>query len=409
MAGANLTTLTNIMKNFYIGPIQDQFNNEILITQLLPMDAENLEGLKAVIPLHSARSGGIGSRGENIQLPSAGNQGYKQLEYDLKYHYARIQVSGPSISKTKSSAGAFAQALKEELTRIKDDVMLDFARQLYGPGTGVIATCGTTTASTTVTLSSAEALSKGFIYVGMVIDIGTTADAQAVAIGREVTDVDVANSQIVISGAAVTTSSSHRIYRSGNVSTATVYEMDAGLEKILPTAANTVGNLNAASAGNRIWDNLRDTTGGALSLSNLMVNWNKVNNAGGRSDQMAVLTTPGLVRRLFETDDFKTNVRFVNSETLRGGFEAITFNAGGGNLRLLADRLHPWGKLHFVHKKHFRLFSPADWDFLSRDGLTIRWVSDYDAFQAVLFRYANLGTDRRNTSLVMSGLTDTGF
>src|SRR4051812_14956837 len=115
MAGATLTTLSNIMKEYYLAPIQDQFNQEVLVTQLLQVDSENLEGLKAVIPLHTGRSGGIGSRAELVQLPTAGNQAYQRATYDLKYHYARIQVSGPSISKTKTDAGAFARALKEEL------------------------------------------------------------------------------------------------------------------------------------------------------------------------------------------------------------------------------------------------------------------------------------------------------
>ena len=405
--GESLSTLSNIMKEYYLGPIQDQFNNEILVTQLLKADAENLEGLKAVIPLHTGRSSGIGARPELGTLPSAGNQAYKRAEYNLKYHYARIQVSGPAISHTKSDAGAFARALKEELDRIKDDVMLDFARQLYGDGTGAIATIPTGVASATQTLSSSEAIDKGFLYVGMLVDIGTSANPDAAQ--REISDLDSAASTVTFT-ATVTPSNGDKIFRRGNVAdSSVVYEMDAGLSKLIATSANTVGNIDASAAGNRIWDNLRDTTGGAISLSNLMVNWNKAANAGLKADQTSVLTTPGIVRRLFETSDFKSNVRFVDSTTLRGGFEAVTFNAGGGALKLVADRLHPWGRVNFVPTKHFRLFSPADWDFLSRDGLTIRWVSDVDAFQAVLFRYANLGTDRRNTSLVMSGITDTGY
>lgn len=410
MAGANLSTLSNILKDYYLGPIQEQFNNEVLVTQLLKTTSENLEGLRAVIPLHTGRSGGIFSRAEGVQFGVAGNQGYQRATYDLKYHYARIQVTGPSISKTNSSSGAFAQALKEELNRIKDDLMIDWARQLYGDGTGQIAQCGTTTGSTTVTLASSEALLKGFIYVGMIIDIGDSGMATPVATSRTVTDVDTGAGTIVISGATVTTSASHFVYRAGNVDSVNgIQEMDAGLQKIIATAANTVGGLNSASAGLKFWDNLRDTSGGAISLDNLQINWNKLNNAGAKATDLVAITTPGLVRRLFATSDFKSNVRFVDSTTLTGGFESVSFNAGGGKITLAADRQAPFGKIHFVHGKHIRLFSPADWDFLSRDGLTIRWVADYDAFQAVLFRYANLGTDRRNTSMVMSGLTDTGF
>jgi hypothetical protein len=76
MAGATLTTLSNIMKNFYLGPVQTQFNNEILVNQLLGVSSENLVGLQAVLPLHTSRTGGIGSRGELETLPAAGNQSY---------------------------------------------------------------------------------------------------------------------------------------------------------------------------------------------------------------------------------------------------------------------------------------------------------------------------------------------
>lgn len=415
MAGANLSTLSAILKEFYLGPIQEQFNNEILIHQLLDTSGENLEGLKAVIPLHTGRSGGIFSRAEGVTLGAAGNQGYQRATYDLKYHYARIQVTGPSISKTKSDAGAFAQALKEELSRIKDDLAMDQARQLYGDGTGQIANFAVNTTVVTLNLaagSKSESLLKGFVYVGMNIDIGTAGMAAVIATGRTVTDIDTTTTDgtITISGANVTTDGTHFLFRAGNVdSTNGIQEMDTGLQKLISTAANTVGTLNAAGVGLKFWDNKRDTTGGAISLDNLQIDWNKSLNEGARADEVVVITTPGIVRRLFATADFKTNVRFVNSVTLAGGFEEVSFNAGSGTIKLNADRLAPFGKVFFVHKKHMRVFSPADWDFLSRDGLTIRWVQDVDAFQALLYRYANMGTDRRNTSQVMSGITDTGF
>jgi hypothetical protein len=402
-------SLYSVLKEFYLGPVQDQLNNSILVTQLLSLDKENLEGLKAVIPLHTSRSTGVGSRPESATLPSAGAQSYKRAEYDLAYHYGRVEVTGQAIAKTKSDSGSFVRAFDSELRRIKDDLALEFARQVYGSGDGIIATVGTTQNSTTVVLSSDEALQKGFLYVNMSIDIGTAADPNVVGTFT-ITDVDVAASSITVSAAANVTATTHKIFRAGNNADSSVtYEMDAGLQKLISTSANTVGGLNAAGVGLKFWDNQRDTSGGAISLSNLMINYNKVMAAGAKADGLGVLTTPGLVRRLFETNDFKANVRFVNSETMKGGFEKIQFAAGQGTLTLMADRLHPYGRIHFVDKKHIRLFSPADWDFLARDGQPIKWVQDKDAFQAILFRYSNLGTDRRNTSLVMSGLTDTGF
>ena len=95
---------------------------------------------------------------------------------------------------------------------------------------------------------------------------------------------------------------------------------------------------------------------------------------------------------------------------MQGGFEAVSFQAGGGKVTLNPDRLAPRGKVFFIPKKNIRVFSPADWDFLARDGQPVKWVQNQDAFQSILFRYINMGTNRRNNSLVMTGITDTnGF
>ena len=408
MSGATISTLTNILKRHYLGPVREQLNNQILVMQLFDISSENLEGLQVELPLHTTRSSGVGSRGELENLPSAGAQGYNKAVYDLAYHYGRVQVSGQAIHKTRSSVGAFLRAMKSELDGIKDDLALDFARQVYGDGTGVIASTAANSATDDLVITSDEALVRGFIYVGMLIDIGTTADSDAVVAGAEVLDVDVANSTITIDS-AVTTTTSHRIFRAGNVATATVREMDAGLQSILSTSANTVGGINAATAGNRIWDNLRDTTGGALTLSPLMVNLNKVLNAGVSLDNLAVTTTPGLLRRLFESADFASKIQFVNTEEMKGGFESISVSTGAGRVRMSGDRLHPRGNVLFTPKRHVKLFSPGDWDFLAKDGQAVKWVQEKDAFQSVLYRYANMGTDRRNNALVMSGLTDTDF
>ena len=410
MAGATLSVLGNILKEYYLGPVREQLNNSVLWTQILKVDSENLVGNEAVIPLHTSRTSGIGSRAELDTLPAAGNQDYKKAVFDLKYHYARIQVSGQALHKTSSDSGAFLRAMQSELDGARNDLALDFARQVYGDGTGQIAQCGTTTASANVVLASDEALQKGFLYVGMTVDIGTAADPDTLVAGTTISDVDVANKIITI-GSSITTSSSNFVYRAGNVdpTSGAVKEMDAGLQKLVATAANSVGGINAASAGNRIWDNQRDTAGGAISLDNLMIDANKVYNQGVTADQLTALTTPGVARRLFATSDFKSNVRFVNSQQLKGGFEQLSFSAGAGQVTLTTDRLAPYGKLFFIPNGNFRLFSPADWDFLAKDGQTVKWVQDKDAFQSILFRYANMGTNRRNNSLVMSGLTDTGF
>lgn len=404
---ALVSTVSKVLKDRYLGPLNRQLNDEIAIFNLLEIDSKaiDLDGNQAVVPLHKGRSNGIGARREMEDLPPAGYQPFEKVTYDLQYLYGRAAFSGQSIQKTKTDAGAFIRVMTEELDRLREDLALDLARQVYGDGTAIITTIPTGVASATQTIASAEPTDKGFLYPNMVVDIGTLADPDARGT-RTIASVD---GTTVVFTAAVSPTNGDAIFRTQNAADSSVSKEIMGLQGLVSTSNNTVGGLNSATAGNEFWRNLKDSTGGAIGLSALLQQYNRVAAAGANPADLLWLTSLGIARRLFESADFKSNVRFVDEKEFQGGFTGIKFASGGAMVNLVTDRLAPWGRIYAVDKKHIKVFSPGGWDFLSRDGLTVRWVSDKDAFQALLFRYLNLGTGRRNTSLVMSGLTDTGY
>ncbi|MGE5595461.1 MAG: phage major capsid protein [Hyphomicrobiales bacterium] len=407
MAFASLaSSLDPILKEFYIPPVVEQLNNEVLVFQLLDASDEELVGRRAIVPVHKNRSGGIGARGEYGTLPVAVGQGYANAVYTLKYLYGRAQISGPAVELSADPRGAFLQAFKAELDYLRNDLTLDLARQVYGDGTGQVAAFATNASANTLTVTSSEPIRKGFVYINQVIDIGTTANGQAVASQRSITDVNVGTPSVTISGAAVaTTSGTHFAFVSGNVDgSGNVLEIDNGLRKLVSsTSGLTVGGINSGGAGNGFWDNLRDTSGGAVSLDNIQKNINQVRVNGGRVDLM--LGSLGIQRAVFNA--LQSQVRYVDTPTkLAGGYEALSV-AGHD---LVGDRLAPFGTIFMLDKRFIKIFSNRDWHFLDQDGLTTRWVTDQDAWQAALARYINLGVSRRNTHLIMSGLTDaTGF
>jgi hypothetical protein len=321
-------------------------------------------------------------------------------------------VSGPSIAKTASDRGSFLQALKSELDYIRKDLQLDQARQFYADGSGVVGTIASTSGAV-ATLTSAEPISKGFLYIGMSCDTGTAAASTNDTTANVITDLDPTVPSVTFTSNVANTAN-NVIVRTGNVSistdTTTNAEIDAGLLRIADNV-KVVGGIDPAATGKSFWKGVATDKVAApdVALDDLMVMSNTLDNAGVKRSDQVVMTTPGLVRRLFQSEDFKDSVRFVNSVTLEGGFESISFAAGNGSMKLNADRLAPWGTVLFVDKSEVKVFSPADWDFLSRDGLTVRWVADQDAFQAILFRYANIGCARRNTTGKLINYTDTGF
>jgi hypothetical protein len=142
MPGAMISTLSAILKEYYLPPVVEQLNNEVLLLQRLESRDQEIVGTAAFVPVHTGRSGGIGARGEYVQLPEPGNQAYTRAQFDLKYLYGVVRVSGPSMAKTASEAGAFLQALRSELDGIRNDLKKDVARQVYGNGDGVVGPCG---------------------------------------------------------------------------------------------------------------------------------------------------------------------------------------------------------------------------------------------------------------------------
>lgn len=399
--GASLTTLSNILKDFYLPPVVEQLNNKVLLFKRLDSSNEELVGNQAVIPLHTQRSGGIGPAGDGVALPAAGSQGYAKAVYDIKPQYGRIRVTGLAMEKTSKEAGAFLQALKGEIDGIRQDLQRDMARQAYGDGTGLIAQCGTTTASNTVVLASKEALRKGHIYIGMVVDIGTAADARAIATGRNVTDVSISGTTITIDGAVVTTGATHFVSRSGAALATTGGAVAAGeingLSNLVSAAAATVGGINDASAGNSYWQNQRDTTTSTLTSDALVQNMNQVNLQGG--ELSAMISTYGMQRKLFGL--LQSQVRYVEPMKIEGGFRTLEFNGQP----FIADRDAPFGKIFLLDERFLKVFANRDWHWLDEDGHILKWVTGFDAWEAVLARYLNIGVTRRNVQLIMSNLS----
>ena len=439
MAGANLGTLSTILKEYYLGPVAEQLNNEVLLLSRLETKSEDLVGKRAYVPLHWGRSSGVGARGEAQALPLAGKQQYEKAVYDLKYLYGRVEVTGPSMAKTKNEAGAFLQALKSELDGVRNDLKKDLARQVYGNGTGAIAigTAGTT-GSLTVPV---EPIRKGQVYPGMLVDIFDVSATTSIAtyFKVRVASADIATGVITFEASgetgasavplAAALASGDYIVRAGVASYSSVEsptgsnpgtyalsdEVD-GLQRIVAAATgSSLGGITASGA-NIWWDNQRITASGAsgssstfaLTLEDIQKGLNLARIAGGMPT--SVVTSLGVQREFYGL--LNQDVRYVEPESLSysSGFKALSYNG----MPIIADIDAPYGKMHILDESTIKVYSDQDWHFLDADGMTLRQVSGYDKFEAVMARYMNLGATRRNNQVVINsiavdGAPDAGF
>jgi hypothetical protein len=408
MPGAIIQTVSSLLKDVYLPPVVEQLNNEVeLLSRLEKVKDFQMVGNQVVVPLHTNRSGGIGSRTESggnpPRLPDAGNQTWARAVYDLTYHYGRIQVSGAAMAKTKAQVGSFLDVLKSEMDFLKNDLRKDLARQVWGPsdgnttgGNGRIVTCGSTSSSSTVVLNSAEPLRKGHLYVGMRVDIGTAGSPTSLINGEAITAVNVATPSITVT-TAITTTTSNFVCRAGNAGN----EIN-NLQTVIADAANTFGGINAASAGNEYWDNNRDLTATTLSLDRLQQMWNTIRVKGNKTPSI-LLTTPAGQRIYYNL--LQSQVRYTEPLKIKSGYdkEALAFN----NSVLIDDVDARFGRVYFVDTDHIKNFSNEDWHWLAEDGDVLKWVTNYDAWEAGIATYFQLGVDRRNTMGVLTFTGDT--
>ena len=174
MAGVTLTTLSNILKQDYQGPIREQLNQSNVLTSVLKKDVSRtaFHGKEAIIPVHTGRNVGRAFADEGSTLPTAGNQSFAQATYNMTYLYGRIQLTGQTIAASSQDKGSFARALDTEMRGLQKDLSQTVNRCLWSDGSGrltdVAAAVGGANATGQAVITC---LSTRFLEVGMPIFI----------------------------------------------------------------------------------------------------------------------------------------------------------------------------------------------------------------------------------------------
>ena len=121
---ATLSPFEAILKEFYLGPVIEEINNEVHVIEMFEKATVDWQGRVAIIPVHVQRNtSGVGFSAENTALPTAGAQGYSRLQVNAKFQYGRFQITGPAISAAKSGGtGAFIGYVDAEMKKLVNDV-----------------------------------------------------------------------------------------------------------------------------------------------------------------------------------------------------------------------------------------------------------------------------------------------
>jgi hypothetical protein len=408
--GQNLAIANVILKDVY-GDINEQINNATPALDGIKSTARNITqvgGLGVKFVAHVGRNTGIGARGEDEDLPEAGNQQYVDGQTGLKSFYGSVRLTGQVMAQASQNYQTFADVTAEEIERIRDDIAKDQNRQIFGDGTGTLASLtAAASASATLTVDNVK-----YVHIGMrvdVVDISATGSSSTATILNSggyatVTGINKATKVITLDK-SVTAAVGDALVRSNSTATATVNNWKKEWTGFGAIISDT-GVLHGIDPAT--------TPAWAAHTKDISV--------GGVAQQITEEDMIGMVTDIAEDGDkpdviwtdhgswngywkaLEEKRRYVNKVDLQGGNRSLGFATEFGDLPFRADFDAPEGKMWFVNSKKVNLNTNRGWEWIDEDGSKWKQVPRRDAFIAYLRNYSEVSTYRRNTHGVISGI-----
>jgi hypothetical protein len=252
-------------------------------------------GDTAQTPIHTGRSGGYSAKPRGGgSLNAADEQKVNAASWTWTHHYFQIQIESATIDETSNNSLAAAEVVDVEVSGAVDDMRKQLTRQFVGGnGDSLITACGTTSGSTEIELNAEDgydALVRGWLGVGSIVDIGTASEVVPSVVSDEsVTAVEIsATTPSITVASSSTTDSSDYVSIANNRSGTTAYETN-GLRNIVSTS-ETLGGITTTAEPNWVAAK-EDSTDQALSLSNIAALQTAVFQKTGKTPDW-VLTSP---------------------------------------------------------------------------------------------------------------------
>jgi len=397
----NLTSGLAELKNFYQGPIVDQFSEDVPIYRAAEKIKQGWSGLQVIRPLRVVKNMGIGAVADNGTLPSIGRQTTVQAIIAAKFNYLRFGVTGPMIKSSQSDTGSFVRTAAYELEMGYKDLMNDANRQFSGDGSGKIATMSAAaTGSTSITIAGREAVEAAlkFVDIGLVFDItdGTTLKAQGVTVVAITTGSPTTSTAVLTVSQAVTCLSTDYLIRSG-----TLGNEIQGLLTALDGGTSTIYNVNRSTYLS-YQGNVNNLSAAQLTLNQIQFAYNEGMRRGGAkySAIYSDFASLQMYQKLLTPDK-----RYVNTTKGDGGFASKDkFYLDFNGLPWVADK-DCYQRIFILPEDVFKNYVLAELEFADETGSMYIAQTSTDAFEVRVRLFANLFNEQPAACAVVSNYT----
>ena len=398
---ADLTSVAPMLKEVWQRGHETAFSKEIVALSRIEQTSDGMKedhtGRYVVIPLTVRRPQGIGARAERGILPLPGKTGYVGTRLEIKTQYGVGEITAQTLQLVDGEPGAAIDALDEELTNLRESFTKDYARQVYGNSSGVLATV-TAVAGSVVTVDSIQYLDED-----MRLDAVNSGATAVVASNRLVTAVNDVDNEITLSSATDVVVGT-KLVRSGN--------LDQEITGFKQLVSDTLAVQNLDPADERRWKAIvKGGSARAYSEIEVTAQFQRVRRqAGAEKEPTVIFTEDGIERAIFA--QLSTSREFHNTVEFAHGYSALPFNRGSKVVPMVTDPDYPTdpnaatGELLGIHEPSVKVHKhEKGLHFAEETGSMFLASADRsDTWEFRIRQHSQLGIKQRNNHFRITGV-----
>lgn len=400
---STLTTAAGLLKEVYEEEVRDQTVKEAVTIKRITRTAENIMetagGKYVVFPVRKHRNEGISYRPENTRLGNARKAGYSQAQETLRYGYGRIRITGQLMELANSKPKAFINAVDDEVSGMKDGLIRDSNRIAVGNrsafaivgATGILARSTGSSTGTSITVADTS-----FISLDMCVDLVDNSGVPVAGGTERIVTSITSDTVFVVDSAVAGVVSGTNVVRSGNFN-----NEPYGVLNLIGDSG-TIHGINSGTAGNEWWKSYADSSTTTLTEPAMIANCDRIRKKGG-GHITAIFASLGVRRAYF---NLMTSLRRYNEpKEFVGGLVGLSFNYEK-EVPFVSDIDYPASTMALINEDEFSVYRPREWYWADDDGQMLKWVSDYDSWEALMKQYWQIVCHRRNGHAIMTTVTE---
>lgn len=430
---ADITNLTEILKNVYGEGVKNQFNDEKTTYNLVPKSDRQPRGLGYIFGLRYSRAQSTGGRSESAKLPDPMTGTKDQGKIVPRYLYGAIRLTGPAIEAAKGDQAAFVNGLADEMDDIYQSIVVDMNRQAHWDGFGKVGTVSASFApstSTTYAVTFDNDLGITYMQEGMLIDFFNSTGATAITTccGQRIKVITPSTKVVIFETSAQTWLTNHpdstiAAYTNDQTAVAAaVIAVKMGAREAAWASTDTPNEItgfdgifddgtalasfeNITVASNPKWAANLMTNSSVNRELEIDLMLNALDLTRTRSGRNADTILCGLGQRRKYANLLLPDVRYAPTQ-LKGGYETLTFSGGDGSVKIIVDVLHQPNKMRFYPDGVVQKYEMASLGWGNLDGSQMHRRAGYDEWDLFLRLYTNFGCEQRNCLTSLNDLVE---